>query len=174
MSRGGGGAGHGFANDMNNVAEMFARGELRDDPAVVGMEGHLGGDDVGKRRSSGTDDGGGGLVAGAFDAKDQATLFERGHVPILMVTQHRYEDSVVNIIVNYSIGVLISCCLFLAGRYFLAHPDRVVRRCRQGERPAKSSISFVRFVGNFLFILGALGTLLYLFLILVHLVRLHG
>lgn len=79
-----------------------------------------------------------------------------------------------NIIVNYSIGVLISCALFLAGRYLLAHPDRMVRLYRREERPAKAAISFVRFVGNFLLILGALGTLLYLFLILAYLVRLHG
>ena len=79
-----------------------------------------------------------------------------------------------NIIVNYSIGVLISCGLFLAGRYLLAHPDRMVRLYRREERPTKAAISFVRFVGNVLLILGALGTLLYLFLILAHLVRLHG
>ena len=90
MSRGSGGAGHGFANHGNNVAEMFARGELRDDPAIVGMKGHLRGDDVGQRRSSRTDDRGCGLVTGAFDTQNQATLFERGHVPILMVTLQRY------------------------------------------------------------------------------------
>lgn len=79
-----------------------------------------------------------------------------------------------HIIANYIIGVLISCGLFLAGRVFLAHPDRVVRLYRRDERPAKSSISFVRFVGSFLLILGSLGTLLYLFLIVAHLVRSHG
>jgi hypothetical protein len=50
----------------------------------------------------------------------------------------------------------------------------MVRLYRREERPTKAAISFVRFVGNFLLILGALGTLLYLFLILAHLVRLHG
>lgn len=35
---GSGRAGHGFANDEDDVAEMLARGEFWDDTAVVGME----------------------------------------------------------------------------------------------------------------------------------------
>ena len=48
------------------------RGEFGDDAAVVGVDGDLRGDDVGERRRAALDDGGGGLVAGGFDAEDQA------------------------------------------------------------------------------------------------------
>ena len=80
-----------------------------------------------------------------------------------------------HIIVNYIIGVLIACGLFWAGRYFLAHPDKVVRLfVRKEERPDKSSIAFARFVGNFLIILGVLGAALYIFLLAGHLMGRHG
>lgn len=79
-----------------------------------------------------------------------------------------------NIVVNYIVGALISCGLFFAGRYLLAHPDRIVHLYRREERPAKSAIAFVGFVGNFLLILGAIGAILYLFLILSHLIGRHG
>ncbi len=65
------GAGEGFADDEDDVAEVLAGGEFGDDTAVVGVEGHLGGDDVGERVAAGADDGGGGLVAGGFDAEDE-------------------------------------------------------------------------------------------------------
>ena len=64
--------GHGFADDGDDVAEVLAGGEFGDDAAVVGVERHLRGDDVGEGGGAGADDGGGGLVAGAFDAEDQA------------------------------------------------------------------------------------------------------
>ena len=38
----------GFADDGDDVAEVFAGGEFGDDSAVVGVEGHLRGDDVGE------------------------------------------------------------------------------------------------------------------------------
>lgn len=79
-----------------------------------------------------------------------------------------------HIIVNYIIGVLIACTLFFVGRYLLAHPDKVVRLFTREERPAKSPIAFTRFVGNFLLILGVLGTALYLFLLVGHLMGKHG
>ena len=79
-----------------------------------------------------------------------------------------------HIIVNYIIGVLISCCLFFVGRYALAHPDKVVQMFTREERPARSSIAFVRFVGNFFLILGVLGIVLYLFLIAGRLIGKHG
>ena len=37
---------HGFADDGNDVAEVLAGGEFRDDAAVVCVERHLRGDDV--------------------------------------------------------------------------------------------------------------------------------
>ena len=49
-------------------AEVFAAGEFRDDAAVVGVD-ELRGDDVGEDGAAFGDDGGGGLVAGAFDAR---------------------------------------------------------------------------------------------------------
>jgi poly(A) polymerase len=66
------GAGHSFANDGNDVAEMFAGGELGHDAAVVGVERHLRGYDVRERGGAGTNNSGGSLVAGAFDAENQA------------------------------------------------------------------------------------------------------
>ena len=51
---------------------MLAAGELGNDSAVAGVGGDLRGDDGGKRARSALDDGGGGLVAGGFDAEDEA------------------------------------------------------------------------------------------------------
>jgi len=79
-----------------------------------------------------------------------------------------------HIIVNFIIGVLISCCLFFLGRYAMAHPDQIVRWFTKEERPAKSWVAFVRFIGNFFLILGVLGIVLYLFLIAGHLIGKHG
>ena len=67
----------GGADDGDDGAEVLAGGELGDDAAVVGVDGDLRGDDVGEGFAAGADDGGGGLVAGAFDAEDQAGF---GHV----------------------------------------------------------------------------------------------
>ncbi len=64
------GAGEGFADDEDDVAEMLAGGEFGDNSAVVGVELHLGGDDVGEGVGAAADDGGGGLVAGGLDAED--------------------------------------------------------------------------------------------------------
>ena len=79
-----------------------------------------------------------------------------------------------HIISNYIVGVLISCCLLLLGRYAVAHPDKIVRMLTREERPAKSSVSFVRFVGNFSRILGVLGIVLYLFLLAEHWMGRHA
>ena len=46
MSRRSAGAGHCFADDRDNVAEMFAGGKFGNHAAVVCVEGHLRGDDV--------------------------------------------------------------------------------------------------------------------------------
>jgi poly(A) polymerase len=79
------GAGHRFANDRNDVAQVFARGELGDDTAVVRMQRHLRGDDVRERSGAGADDSGCGLVAGAFDAEDQAGSTAFAHLSIIGV-----------------------------------------------------------------------------------------
>jgi hypothetical protein len=49
---------------------MLAAGKLGDDSAVAGVGGDLRGDDGAERVSAALDDGGGGLVAGGFDAED--------------------------------------------------------------------------------------------------------
>ena len=51
---------------------MLAAGELRDDAAVEGVEVDLAGNDGGEGVGAMADDGGGGLVAGGFDAEDEA------------------------------------------------------------------------------------------------------
>ncbi len=66
------GSAHGGADDGDDVAEVLAGGEFGDDAAVVGVDGDLRGDDVREDFAAGADDGGGGLVAGAFDAEDEA------------------------------------------------------------------------------------------------------
>lgn len=86
-----GGFGDGGADDGDDVAEVLAGGELRDDAAVVGVEGDLAGDDVREGFGAVANDSGGGLVAGGLDAEDQAgvdrlansmgLLPERSHAP---------------------------------------------------------------------------------------------
>lgn len=83
MSGCGAGAGEGFADDEDDIAEVLAGGEFGDYSAVVGVEGHLGGDDVGERVAAGADDGGGGLVAGGFDAEDEAVFDHAWGTPSL-------------------------------------------------------------------------------------------
>ena len=61
---------HGFADDGGDGAEVLAACQLRDDAAVVGVD-ELRGYDVGKDFCAVADDGGGGLVAGAFDAENE-------------------------------------------------------------------------------------------------------
>jgi len=65
------GAVHGFADDGGDGAEVLAAGELRDDAAVVGVD-ELAGYDVRQNLAAVADDRGGGLVAGAFDAENEA------------------------------------------------------------------------------------------------------
>jgi poly(A) polymerase len=73
------GAGDGFADDGDNVAQVLARGEFGDDAAVDRMHRHLRGDDVGERLRARAHDGGRGFVARAFDAEYQAGV----HVSIV-------------------------------------------------------------------------------------------
>ena len=51
---------------------MLAAGELGNDSAVAGVGGDLRGDDGRERAGAALDDGRGGLVAGGFDAEDEA------------------------------------------------------------------------------------------------------
>ena len=60
------------ADDGNDGAEMLAAGQLGNDAAVAGVGGDLRGDDGGERARAALDDGRGGLVAGGFDAEDEA------------------------------------------------------------------------------------------------------
>ena len=60
-----------LADDRDDIAQVFAGGEFGNDATVVRMEGHLRGNDVGKRGGASAYDGSGGLVAGAFDAQYQ-------------------------------------------------------------------------------------------------------
>ena len=62
------GLGGGIANEVARRGEVFAGGEVGDDAAVFLMEVGLGGDDVGEDVETVGDDGGGGFVAGGFDA----------------------------------------------------------------------------------------------------------
>ena len=60
-----------FADDRDDLAEMFAGGELGDDAAVFAMDVDLRGDDAGENAAAVGDDGCGGFVAGRFDAENQ-------------------------------------------------------------------------------------------------------
>ena len=62
---------HGFADDRRDGAEVLAGGQLRDDAAVVGVD-ELAGDYVREDFAAVANDGRGGLVAGAFDAENEA------------------------------------------------------------------------------------------------------
>jgi predicted GNAT superfamily acetyltransferase len=55
---------------------VFAAGKFRDDAAVVGVD-ELRGDYVREDLVAVADDGGGGLVAGAFDAENEAVGHSR-------------------------------------------------------------------------------------------------
>ncbi len=68
------GFGDGFAHDGDDVAQVLARGEFGHHAAVDGVHLHLRGDDVREHLGAGAHDGGCGLVAGAFDAEDQAAI----------------------------------------------------------------------------------------------------
>src|ERR1700690_70359 len=65
------------ADDGNDGAEMLAGGEFRDDAAVAGVGGDLGGDYGTEGVGAALDDGGSGLVAGGFDGEDETGV---GHV----------------------------------------------------------------------------------------------
>ena len=58
----------GFADYRDDLAEVFAGGEFGDDAAVLAVDVDLGGDDAGEDFAAVGDDGGGGFVAGGFDA----------------------------------------------------------------------------------------------------------
>ena len=69
------GALQGLANDGNDGAEVFARGEFGDDSAVSAVGGDLRGDDAGEDGIAAggvasLNDGRGGFIAGGFDAEN--------------------------------------------------------------------------------------------------------
>ena len=72
IGEGDAGLGQRGADDGNDGAKVLAAGQLRHDAAVAGVGGDLRGDDGGKRARAALDDGRGGLVAGGFDAEDEA------------------------------------------------------------------------------------------------------
>ena len=77
------GLGERGTNHGHDGAQMFAAGELRDDSAVAEVGGDLRGDDGGQRARSALDDGGGSLVAGGFNAEDEAA----GHASSLTASR---------------------------------------------------------------------------------------
>jgi hypothetical protein len=64
------GGGEGFFHNGQDVLDMSPAGDFRDDAAISGVEIGLGGDDVAGDDGAVNDDGGGGFVAGGFDAED--------------------------------------------------------------------------------------------------------
>ena len=80
IGEGDAGLGQRGADDGNDGAEMLAAGQLGNDAAVAGVGGDLRGDGGGKRARAALDDGRGGLVAGGFDAEDEAA----GHTSSLV------------------------------------------------------------------------------------------
>ena len=66
------GLGQRGADHGNDGAEMLAAGQLRHHAAVAGVRGDLRGDGGGKGARAALDDRRGGLVAGGFDAEDEA------------------------------------------------------------------------------------------------------
>jgi hypothetical protein len=66
------GFGDGLADDRDEVAQVLARGEFGNDPAVVGVECDLRGDHVRQDDRPMAQDGCGGFVATAFDSEDKA------------------------------------------------------------------------------------------------------
>jgi len=61
----------GFAEDGEDVLDVGAAGDFGDDAAVFGVEMGLGGDDVAEDFVAVGDDGGGGFVAGGFEAQNK-------------------------------------------------------------------------------------------------------
>ncbi len=57
-------------DDVADRLDVGARGEFREDAAVFGVQVDLRGDDVGDNRLAVDHDGGGGLVAGRFNAEN--------------------------------------------------------------------------------------------------------
>src|SRR5581483_9973678 len=64
------GVGESFAHNGNDGLKVFARSELGNDSAIRLVRGDLREDDVGDDLLAGADDGGGGFVAGAFNAEN--------------------------------------------------------------------------------------------------------
>ena len=78
IGEGDAGLGQRGADHGNDGAKMLAAGQLRHHAAVARVGRDLRGDDGGKRARAALDDGRGGLVAGGFDAEDEAA----GHIPV--------------------------------------------------------------------------------------------
>ena len=79
------GAGKGFADDGDDVARRCSRGRRVRGRLLRSWRGGpvWGGDDVGECfRAGAADDGGGGLVAGGFNAEDQAGFFHLVCTPL--------------------------------------------------------------------------------------------
>src|SRR3954469_23789211 len=69
-----------FAEDGEDIFDVGAAGDFWDDAAVDGVEMGLRGNDVAEDRAAVLDDGGGGFVAGGFDAEDagHGSILEAG------------------------------------------------------------------------------------------------
>src|SRR5262245_17694811 len=65
------GRGHRFADNVTDLFQMFARGQLRHDAAIFFMRGDLGGDDVRADFDAVFDDGGGSLITRTLDSKNK-------------------------------------------------------------------------------------------------------
>jgi len=74
----------GGADDRNDVAQVLAGGEFGDDSAIGGVDGDLRSDDARECFGSAAHDGGGGFVAGAFDAEDEAGGLSFGDHPSMV------------------------------------------------------------------------------------------
>jgi hypothetical protein len=61
----------GLADHGDDGFDVGAAGNLGDDAGVLLVEGVLAGDDAGADEDARLDDGGGGLIAGRFDAEDE-------------------------------------------------------------------------------------------------------
>src|ERR1700678_1482382 len=72
----------GFAEDWDDLEEICAGGKLGDDPAVFAVNFDLGGDDAGEDAFAVGDDGGGGFVAGGFDARN--SFLRRVHTEFIV------------------------------------------------------------------------------------------
>src|SRR5262249_44017984 len=73
----------GALDDAADIPDVLARGQLGDHAAPLAMDRHLGGDHIGSNRpgpgplAGFFDDGGGGFVAGGFDAEDSEMFHAR-------------------------------------------------------------------------------------------------